>query len=94
MNIEQLNYIRYAVELESYAQAGELLHVTPQAIARVVNETEKLCGQPLTERKGRSIQATSFGRAFARHVRNVSAAYDELCAFANLDEGSLCEDGL
>ena len=55
MNIEQLNYIRYAVELESYAQAGELLHVTPQAIARVVNETVKLCGQPLTERKGRSI---------------------------------------
>lgn len=88
MNIDQLNYIRYAIELESYTQAGELLHVTPQAIAKVVTEAERLCGRPLTERHGRSIQATSFGRAFARHARDVSVAYEKLCAFANLDENT------
>ena len=87
MNIDQLNYIRYAIELESYAQAGELLHVTPQAISKAVAETERLCGRELTVRSGRSVKATPFGLAFARHVRTISEAYDDLCAFAHLKEG-------
>lgn len=86
MNIDQLNYVRYAVELESYAQAGELLHVTPQTISKAVAETERLCGQEITTRKGRSVQATPFGLAFARHARIISEAYDDLCAFAHLRE--------
>ena len=93
MNIDQLNYIRYAIELESYAKAGALLHVTPQAVSKAVAEIEHLCGRALTVRSGRSVKATPFGLASARHARIISEAYDDLCAFAHLNEASQSTPG-
>lgn len=84
MNINQLNYVRYAVELGSYAQAARLLRVTPQAISKAVVEAERLCGQKIMARKGRGVEPTPFGEVFAYHARIISTACDDLHAFAQL----------
>lgn len=86
MNIDQLNYVRYAVELGSYARAARLLRVTPQAISKAVVEAERLCGQKIMARKGRGVEATPFGEVFAYHARIISTACDDLRALVHLWE--------
>lgn len=82
MTPDQLEYLVAAVEYGSFAEAARHLHVTPQAIARIVKKTERQLGVELFSRVGRSVVPTSVGRAAAEAAQRVLEDYQQLQSLA------------
>ncbi|MCI9495778.1 MAG: LysR family transcriptional regulator [Adlercreutzia mucosicola] len=83
MDIQQLEYVVYAVRLESHTRAAEALYVQPQTISKAVSNTETRCGRKLFVREGRNVRATDFGRQYADLAEQVTRAY---AALENLEQ--------
>lgn len=82
MDIQQLEYIVAAVQLQSYARAAEKLMVSPQAISKTVSATERQLRRKLFVRDGRGVRATPFGVMYADKAQQVIECFDGLQSFA------------
>lgn len=95
MNINQLEYFVAATRHASFSLAAKELYVTPQTVSKAIGDLEEELQEPLFERKGRRVEPTSFGLAFALQAQEVISGYGDLQAIAHdhplhaADEGSI-----
>ena len=78
MNIQQIEYVVTAIELESYARAAEQLIVSSQAISKAVSNAERQLGQKLFVRDGRGVRATPIASSYAAIGQRVLDSYAAL----------------
>jgi DNA-binding transcriptional LysR family regulator len=81
VGIHQLTYIVEAIKNNSYSEASKILHVSRQAIAQAVQNTENELGYALFNRDGQYIKATENGILFARKAELVIRDYERLAYF-------------
>jgi LysR family hydrogen peroxide-inducible transcriptional activator len=62
MEIDQLRYFLKVAECGNYTRAAEELAVTQPTLSRSIQKLEEELGQPVFERKSRSIELTDVGR--------------------------------
>lgn len=70
--IPSLNWLRVfeaAAKTESFAQAADLLGMSPPAVSQQIKSLESYLGKPLFERGPRSVTLTDAGRAFLPAVQ-------------------------
>src|SRR5438128_6994027 len=82
MNLNRLRYFVTVVETGSIRKAAELLHLTPAALSKAIDQLARETGVELVVPDGRGIQPTVRGRAIAQHARRVLDEAALLEAFA------------
>lgn len=74
-----------AVESGAIVRAAELHGIAPSAVSKRIADLEHAAGAPLLYRRQRGVEATSAGRALARHARSLLGLVErmegELSAF-------------
>lgn len=78
---------RAVAETEHLGRAAERLHVTPPALSRTLKILEADLGQPLFERKGRSLELNAAGHRLLQAVRTAMRGVHE--AVQDLEAGVL-----
>lgn len=68
MEMHQLRYFKEIAELKHYGKAAERLHVSQPALTKAIHKLEDELEVPLFNRTGRSIDSSSYGRAFLPYV--------------------------
>jgi DNA-binding transcriptional LysR family regulator len=81
VGIEQLRYVIAAIETENFSKAALELHVSRQAVAKAVAQTEKDLDATLLARNGQTLKRTELGQAFALKALAVVEGYDNLQFF-------------
>jgi DNA-binding transcriptional LysR family regulator len=69
-----------AARLESFALAGEELHLTPSAISHQIRALERYFGQPLFMRNGRRVEPTAPGRQLLARLTRTFDDLEAACA--------------
>lgn len=82
MNLNRLRYFVTVVETGSIRKAAELLHLTPAALSKAIDQLSRETGVELLVPDGRGIRATARGTAIAHHARRVLDEAALLEAFA------------
>ncbi|MGI9384472.1 MAG: LysR family transcriptional regulator [Methyloligellaceae bacterium] len=76
-----------AVETGAIVRAAELHDIAPSAVSKRIADLEHAAGAPLLYRRQRGVEATSAGRALARHARSLLGLVErmegELSAFTS-----------
>jgi DNA-binding transcriptional LysR family regulator len=82
MNLNRLRYFVAVVEAGSIRKAAQLLHLTPAALSKAVDQLSRETGVELLVPDGRGIRPTARGLAIAHHARRVLDEAALLEAFA------------
>lgn len=82
MNLNRLRYFVTVVETGSMRKAAELLHITPAALSKAIDQLERETGVELVVPDGRGIRPSARGAAVAQHARRVLDEVELLEAFA------------
>ncbi len=73
MDLDQLRYFLKVAERQSFTRAAEDLAVSQPALSRSIRKLEEELGQPVFERKTRSLALTEAGTLLASRARQVLA---------------------
>lgn len=85
----QLKAFLAVADAGSFAGAATATGLTRPAVHRAVRDLERVCGSALTERRGRSIALSAFGRRVARGIRLAAGEISAgIQAIAGDNEGS------
>ena len=83
MNLNRLRYFVTVVETGSMRKAAELLHLTPAALSKAIDQLERETGVELVVPDGRGIRPSAKGSAIAQHARRVLDEVELLESFAS-----------
>lgn len=76
-SLDALVFFEAAARSQNYTRAAEELHVTQVAVSKRVRALEQDLGTTLFQRKGRNLELTEDGQAFAERVRAGLAFLEE-----------------
>lgn len=82
ITFKQLRYFEAVARNGHFGRAAETCAVSQPALSMQIKELEATIGAPLFERSARQVRLTSFGEEFAKRVRDILRAVDELGDFA------------
>ena len=68
MNLHQLQYFDCLSQTLHYQRAAEQLGISQPALSRSISTLEAELGVPLFERRGRGVELSRYGAAFASHI--------------------------
>ena len=77
MELDQLRYFLKIAESGSFTRAAEELGVSQPALSRSIQRLEEELGQPVLERKTRSVALTETGQLMQSRARQVLALIDD-----------------
>ncbi len=77
MEIDQLRYFLKIAELGSFTRAADALAVSQPALSRSIQKLEEELGQPVFERKTRSVALTDAGGLLQRRAQEAIALLEE-----------------
>ena len=77
MELQQLKYFLQVVEEGSFTRAAERLGISQSALSRSVQKLEEELGQPLLERKPRSVSLTEAGMLMQTRAKQVLAILED-----------------
>jgi len=78
LNFHHLRYFHTVAHEGNLTRAAERLNVSQSAVSTQIRQLEERLGQPLFERRGRSLFLTEAGRIALDHADAIFAAGDEL----------------
>lgn len=85
MDIEQLTYFQCVAQTGNFTQAAQLLHLSQPALSRSIQRLEDELGQPLFERKPRSVELTDAGILFQKRSEQILSIVEDTKAEINDD---------
>lgn len=85
MDIEQLTYFQCVAQTRNFTQAAQRLHLSQPALSRSIQRLEEELGQPLFERKPRSVELTDAGILFQKRSEQILSIVDDTKAEINDD---------
>lgn len=68
MNLHQLQYFDCLSQTLHYQRTAEQLGISQPALSRSISALEAELGVPLFERRGRGVELSRYGAAFASHI--------------------------
>lgn len=77
MELDQLRYFLRIAERESFTRAAESLGVSQPALSRSIQKLEDELGQPVFERKSRSVALTEIGMLLQARAQQVLTILDD-----------------
>jgi LysR family hydrogen peroxide-inducible transcriptional activator len=86
MDMEQLGYFQCLVEHRNFTQAAKMLGVSQPALSRSIQRLEEELGQPLFERKSRTVDLTDAGVLFQKSAEQILLIVEDTKA-------EICDDG-
>jgi LysR family hydrogen peroxide-inducible transcriptional activator len=89
LTLRQFRYFEALARHGHFGRAAEACAVSQPALSMQMRELEATLGLPLFERGARLVRLTPFGEEFARRVRGVLAAVDELGDLARASRDGL-----
>ncbi len=78
LTLRQLRYFEALSRHGHFGRAAEDCAISQPALSMQIRDLEETLGTPLIERGTRQVRLTSLGEAFARRVRDILRAVDEL----------------
>lgn len=78
LTLRQLRYFEALSRHGHFGRAAEDCAISQPALSMQIKDLEEALGTPLIERGTRQVRLTSLGEAFARRVRDILRAVDEL----------------
>ncbi len=86
MELDQLRYFLRVAELGNFTRAAEELHLSQPALSRSIQRLEEELGQPVFERRTRSVALTDAGLLLQARAQQVLSIIDDAKA-------EICDDG-
>ncbi|TWU37140.1 LysR family transcriptional regulator [Novipirellula artificiosorum] len=86
MDMEQLAHFQCLAELKNFTHAAERLNLSQPALSRSIQRLEKELGQPLFDRKPRSVELTDVGLLFQSRAEQILLIIEDTKA-------EICDDG-
>lgn len=86
MEFDQLRYFLRVAELQNFTRAAEELGISQPALSRSIQRLEDELGQPVLERKTKSLALTDAGTLLVSRAQEVLAIIDDTKA-------EICDDG-
>lgn len=77
MEIEQLRQFMAIVQTENFTRAADIIGLSQPALSRSIARLEEELGQPLFERKARSLDLTEAGKLLQAKARQIIALVDD-----------------
>ena len=77
MEIDQLRYFLKIAERGSFTRAGEDLQISQPALSRSIQKLEEELGQPVFERKTRSVSLTDAGTLLQARAQQVLSILED-----------------
>lgn len=77
MEIDQLRQLLKIAERKNFTRAAEELFISQPALSRSIARLEEELGQPLFERRTRSVELTDAGRSLASRAERILALVDD-----------------
>ena len=87
--LRQLRYFESLSRHGHFGRAAEACAISQPALSVQIKELEETLGMQLFERGARQVRLTGFGEEFARHVREILRATDELGELARASRDRL-----
>ncbi len=86
MDMDQLAHFQCVAELRNFTHAAERLSISQPALSRSIQRLEEELGQPLFERKPRSVDLTDAGQLFHSRAEQILLILEDCKA-------EICDDG-
>lgn len=86
MDMDQLAHFQCVAELRNFTHAAERLRISQPALSRSIQRLEQELGQPLFERKPRSVDLTDAGQLFQSRAEQILLIVEDCKA-------EICDDG-
>ncbi|MCM2373758.1 LysR family transcriptional regulator [Aporhodopirellula aestuarii] len=86
MDMDQLAYFQCVSETRNFTHAAERLCLSQSALSRAIQRLEDEIGQPLFERKPRSVELTDAGLIFQSRAEQILLIVEDMKA-------EICDDG-
>ena len=86
MDIDQLHYFQSLVETKNFTESAQRMCLSQSAFSRSIQRLEDEIGQPLFERKTRSVDLTEAGLLFQRCASQVLQLIEDT-------KSEICDDG-
>jgi len=86
MEFDQLRYFLRVAELANFTRAAEKLGISQPALSRSIQRLEGELGQPVFERRGRSLSLTEAGTLLQGRAQQILSLLDDTKA-------EICDDG-
>lgn len=86
MELDQLRYFLKVAEVGSFTRASEQLAMSQPALSRSIQRLEEELGQPVFERKSRSVSLTDSGKLLQARSQQILALVEDTKA-------EICDDG-
>ncbi|WP_437185333.1 LysR family transcriptional regulator [Planctomicrobium sp. SH668] len=77
MDLDQLRYFLQVAKLQNYTRAAEELGVSQSALSRSIQKLEEELGQPVFERRSRSVALTEAGTLLQSRAQQVITILDD-----------------
>jgi LysR family transcriptional regulator, hydrogen peroxide-inducible genes activator len=87
MELDQLRYFLQVAELESFTRASEVLGISQPALSRSIQRLEEELGQPIFERKTKSLALTDTGTLLLARAQQILSLIEDTKA-------EISDDGL
>jgi len=88
VELSQLRYFLKIAEFGNFTRAGEELGITQPALSRAVAKLEEELGQPVFERRPRSVELTDAGRMLQTRAEQIVGLVDDTLAELGDSESS------
>lgn len=85
MDMDQLSHFQCVAELRNFTHAAERLSISQSALSRSIQRLEEELGQPLFERKPRSVDLTDAGELFQSRAEQILLILEDCKAEINDD---------
>jgi LysR family hydrogen peroxide-inducible transcriptional activator len=89
LTLRQLRYFEAVAKHAHFGRAAEACAVSQPALSVQIKELEETLGQVLFERTARKVRLTGFGEEFAKRVREILRAVEELGELARTSRDAL-----
>jgi LysR family hydrogen peroxide-inducible transcriptional activator len=89
LTLRQLRYFEAVAKHTHFGRAAEACAVSQPALSVQIKELEETLGQALFERTARKVRLTGFGEEFAKRVREILRAVEELGELARTSRDAL-----
>ena len=89
LTLRQLRYFEAVAKHAHFGRAAEACAVSQPALSVQIKELEETLGQALFERTARKVRLTGFGEEFAKRVREILRAVEELGELARTSRDAL-----
>lgn len=86
MDTDQLSHFQCVAETRNFTRAAERLNVSQPALSRSIQRLEEEIGQPLFDRKPRSVDLTDAGQLFLTRAQQILLSLEDCKA-------EICDDG-